>query len=90
MAPRWGRFFTEKDAYEGNDRIAVLHYSTARDLFGKAEEALGQSIRLNDEYFEIIGILPRDFRAMKWAEVYIPFVKDERGFKNDASVALKE
>jgi len=38
-------------------RVAVLGRTTAKNLFGEAEDALGQQIRIGTNYFSVIGLL---------------------------------
>ncbi|GHV89827.1 multidrug ABC transporter substrate-binding protein [Spirochaetia bacterium] len=51
-----GVFFDEEDLSARN-RVAVLGRTTAKDLFGGAEEALGQQVRIGSVYFTVIGLL---------------------------------
>lgn len=51
-----GVFFDEEDLAARN-RVAVLGRTTAKDLFGGAEEALGQQVRIGSVYFSVIGLL---------------------------------
>lgn len=51
-----GFFFGEEDLILRN-RVAVLGRTTARNLFGHAEYALGSQIRIGDNFFTVIGLL---------------------------------
>jgi putative ABC transport system permease protein len=51
-----GVFFDEDDLLERN-RVAVLGSATAKNLFGDAENALSQQIRIRNIYFTVIGLL---------------------------------
>jgi putative ABC transport system permease protein len=51
-----GSFFGEEDLAARN-RVAVLGLTTANNLYGGGEEALGQRLRLGNNHFTIIGIL---------------------------------
>ena len=53
-----GYFFDEEDMQLRN-RVAVLGRSTAENLFGEEEAALGQQIRIGTNYFTVIGLLQR-------------------------------
>jgi len=51
-----GVFFEEEDLLLRNT-VAVLGQSAAKSLFGEAERALGQRIRIGTVYFTVIGLL---------------------------------
>ena len=51
-----GYFFDEEDMWLRN-RVAVLGRTTARNLFGHPEYALGEQIRIGNNYFLVTGIL---------------------------------
>jgi len=50
-------FFFEEEEMIARSRVAVLGRTTAKNLFGNAEAALGGQIRIGTNYFDIIGIL---------------------------------
>jgi putative ABC transport system permease protein len=51
-----GYAFNEEDMMY-RSRVAVLGRTTAKNLFGSASSALGQQIRINSNYFNVIGLL---------------------------------
>jgi putative ABC transport system permease protein len=51
-----GNFFGDDDLASRN-RVAVLGRTTAASLFGSADAALGQRIRISANYFTVIGLL---------------------------------
>ncbi|MCL2805135.1 MAG: ABC transporter permease [Treponema sp.] len=51
-----GYFFDEEDMWL-RSRVAVLGRTTARSLFGEAEYALEEQIRIGNNYFTVIGLL---------------------------------
>ena len=53
-----GYFFDDEDMQLRN-RVAVLGRSTAESLFGEEEAALGEQIRIGNNYFLVIGLLQR-------------------------------
>jgi len=50
----FGRFLSDADV-EDNARVVILGYSLAQDLFDG--DPLGQSVRIDDEIFQVIGVL---------------------------------
>jgi putative ABC transport system permease protein len=51
-----GFFFDEEDL-QARSRLAVLGSTTAKNLFGIPEQALGQQIRIGAVYFTVTGLL---------------------------------
>jgi putative ABC transport system permease protein len=51
-----GFFFDEEDLFLRN-RVAVLGQTTAKNLFGAADAALGEQIRIGTNYFTVTGLL---------------------------------
>ena len=53
-----GRFFDDRDAFSGA-RVAVLGQTTVENLFPPDVNPVGETIRINDVPFRVIGILTR-------------------------------
>ena len=51
-----GYFFDDEDLFLRN-RVAVLGRTTAKNLFGDADYAIGQQIRIGNNYFIVTGLL---------------------------------
>ena len=51
-----GYFFDEEDMMYRN-RVALLGSTTVKNLFGDVNSALGEQIRIGNNYFNIIGVL---------------------------------
>jgi len=51
-----GQFFTDDDV-AALSRVVVLGQDVAKDLFGEASQATGQTIRVKDQSFRVIGVL---------------------------------
>jgi len=77
LARNWnvdaGYFFDEEDLSFRN-AVAVLGRTTAKSLFGNAENALGQQIRVGTVYFTVTGLLENkgaDFEGRDQDDVVI-------------------
>jgi predicted permease len=57
-----GRTFLESEDQAGRDRVVVLTDALWRRRFGADPQIVGRRIRLDDQPFEVVGVLPRDFR----------------------------
>jgi predicted permease len=58
VAPAAGRLFAEEDDRYGAGHVAVLSYRLWKQLFNNNAGAIGASIRLDGEGYQIIGALP--------------------------------
>lgn len=61
VSPLRGRVIAEGDAIEGRDRVVVLSYSAWQNRFGADASIVGRTIRLNNEPFSVIGVMPQSF-----------------------------
>ena len=55
----------DDDDRSGARRVAVLSHDYWRDRFGQEEDAIGQTILLNQEPFEIVGVAQPGFRGVE-------------------------
>jgi putative ABC transport system permease protein len=51
-----GAFFTA-DQVASNSSVVVIGHTVAGDLFGSADAAVGQSVRINNNAFQVVGVL---------------------------------
>jgi predicted permease len=61
VSPQLGRAFTEQEAVEGHNRVAVLMNGLWRTEFNSDPTILGKAIRLNGYEYTVIGVMPADF-----------------------------
>ena len=84
VKPLLGRPFMEADEVQGAHRVAILSHGFWQRQFGGSLEAIGQTVTLNDEQWEVVGVMPADFSypvaSQMAAEVFAPiaFRTDER------------
>ena len=85
-----GRFFDPLDE-RSHSQVAVIGPDVARDLFGY-HEALGEQLKINDVWFEVVGVLARgnaedSFQGVSLGttatEIYVPFTTAIRKFDRD-------
>jgi predicted permease len=60
VAPALGRSFTRAEESAGN-RSVILSHDLWRSLFGQSATALGQIVRINDESYTVVGVMPPGF-----------------------------
>ena len=84
VSPILGRAFTADDEIEGRNRVAILSYGFWQRRFGGALDVVGKTIDLNEERWEIAGVMPRSFSypvsSDRPSEIYTPvsFRPEER------------
>jgi predicted permease len=56
-----GRLLSEEEGTPGRNKVAVLSHAYAAKLPAGVDGVVGQDIRLNDELYKIVGVLPESF-----------------------------
>jgi predicted permease len=59
--PLFGRTFTTEDARGNAPRTVLMSYALWQSAFGGAADIVGRSVRLDNDSFTVIGIMPADF-----------------------------
>jgi putative ABC transport system permease protein len=57
-----GRTFVTADDSGASERLAVLSDGLWRRLFSGAQDIVGKGVRIDDEPYTVIGVMPADFR----------------------------
>jgi len=79
VAPARGRWFTSNEERSGQHRVAILSHRLWRDRFHADPAILGRRIVLNEESFEIVGLMPPTFAfPTPTTELWIPIHIDPR------------
>ena len=85
-----GRFFDARDESE-HAQVCVIGSATRRDLFG-TDEAVGQHLKVDDVWLEVIGVVANESSggsvqgvsvASRAREIYVPFTTALRKFERD-------
>jgi putative ABC transport system permease protein len=63
VQPALGRIFTEDEDDKGA-RVVVLSHGLWQRRFGGASDILGRKISVNDEAYEVVGVMPQSFYFM--------------------------
>ncbi len=75
---RMGRLFEQDDARPGRERVALLSHRMWSDRFGSQDDIVGQTIQLDKEAVEVIGVLSEDFEWINWQlDLWMPLVVDQ-------------
>lgn len=76
LEPVAGRFFSEAEDVLDGPKVALLTEGFWAERFARDPNVLGQTISLNGNQFEIIGVLPASARFVSEAQVWIPLQGD--------------
>lgn len=61
VQPSLGRTFTAEDVREDASRTVMLSYAFWQSALGGPPDILGKSIRLDNDLYTVIGVMPADF-----------------------------
>jgi putative ABC transport system permease protein len=71
MQPLLGRAFNESDEQSGDNRLALISEGLWRRRFGGDNSIIGSKLLLNDESFEVVGVLPRNFQFPERVDLWV-------------------
>jgi len=78
--PALGRLPGDADYEPGAPRVVVLGYGFWRDRYGADPGAVGRTIRLNDDAYTVVGVLPRGFvpppEVVEARDLWVPLQLD--------------
>jgi predicted permease len=57
-----GRSFLDEEEHFGHDHVTVLTYGFWKEELGGDPSWIGRALRIGGESFQVVGVLPRDFR----------------------------
>jgi len=75
VRPAAGRLILAADDQNGTAAVTVLSYRFSAQRFGEAGRAVGQSIRINNKPFVVVGVAPPEFFGAEPGyvpDVYLP------------------
>jgi len=62
IQPAMGRDFLPSEARTGADQVLILSYEAWQTLLQSDPEAIGKTVRISDEAFTVVGVLPAGVR----------------------------
>src|SRR5215471_5861829 len=78
ISPVMGRTFLPEEGEIGGPHVALLGNNLWKSRFGGSQDVIGTSIRINEETYTIIGVMPPGFTVSTSTpeQVYVPLVRD--------------
>jgi predicted permease len=75
VAPLMGRTFRADEDRVGAPRVAAVSYDLWQRQLGGAPDIVGRPIRLSDQDYEVVAVMPRTFTfPIRTVEVWVPLV----------------
>ena len=80
-APAVGRTFSAEEMQLGNHRVAILSYGLWQRRFAGSPSALGQTLKLNEELYTVIGVMPADFQFPSRVDIWTPLAMNQQNWE---------
>ena len=81
IQPVRGRNFVTEETTSGSNHVALITYGLWQRQFAGREEAVGNSLRLDNVDYQVVGVLPRDFQFEAPVDLWIPLETTDPGLK---------
>ena len=92
--PLAGRDFLATDDQPGGERVAILTHGFCKRRFGDVGQCVGAKMKLNEQSFEVVGVLPDDFHFPEPldVEVLIPLAlgPDQASRESSMNVGMQQ
>src|ERR1044072_1196468 len=72
VEPVRGRNFLPEETTKGRDHVALITYGLWQRQFGGSDDAVGKSVYLDNAEYQIVGILPHDFKFEAPVDLWVP------------------
>jgi putative ABC transport system permease protein len=91
VRPHLGRLYRPDESEGGRHQVAILSYAFWQELGGD-RDIIGRRLQLNGLPFEVVGVLPSNFRYPRTGQLWMPYpiddqVRQRRGTLNITTVA---
>jgi putative ABC transport system permease protein len=75
--PALGRTFSAEDTEPGRHQVVVLSNGLWRTRFGADPQIVGRSVKLNEDTYTVVGVMPKDFHyPVDDGQLWVPLVSD--------------
>jgi predicted permease len=89
VEPTIGRAFLNGEDQAGRNHVAVLSYGFWQRHFGGDKSALGKSVLLNGEHYEVVGVMPSWYLIPAAADMWTPIDASLKGLGGRGSHHLR-
>jgi len=70
--PSLGRPFTRQEGELGSQNVVILSYGLWQRRFAGRRDVLGQRLKLNDEMYDVVGVMPEEFNFPSKTDLWRP------------------
>src|SRR5262249_55058984 len=78
VAPVIGRPFAPEENEAGAGLAVILGNELWKTHFGGSPDVVGRDIRLNDQSYRVVGVMPAGFHMPGWAKMWVPLAWDAK------------
>ena len=72
VQPLLGRTFTAEEEQPGHNHVVILGYALWKSAFGGNSKIVGSTIRLEDQPYTVVGVMPPNFKFPDFAQLWAP------------------
>lgn len=76
VQPVVGRLFVEGEDRPAGAKVAIIGHAMWQERFGGQATAIGTTIRVNSQPYEIVGVMPAEFDFPDGGQLYLPLQTD--------------
>src|SRR6266478_1207591 len=67
-----GHFFVPEEDRAGSSPVVLLSHRLWQSRFGGDPAVVGRTIALDNQRYTVTGVLPADFRLLRWPDLWMP------------------
>ena len=86
ISPKLGRTFTDEESKAGGPPAVVISDRLWQRLFGRDADVLGRTIKLHNQGYTIIGVMPPEMASPQDTDVWFPFGRRIVPIWNDRTI----
>lgn len=79
LEPFMGRDLTPEESIPGSSRSVVIGFGFWQQEFGGRNDVLGQTLELDGESYEVVGVAPQGFEFPRGARLWRPYYRTDEG-----------
>jgi len=68
-----GHYFVEEEDRAGSSPVVILSHQLWQSRVGGDPAVVGRTITLDHQRYRVTGVLPADFRLLRWPDLWMPF-----------------
>ena len=75
ISPKLGRTFTDEEAKPGGPAAVIISDRLWYRMFGRDANVIGRTMKLNDQGFTVIGVMPPEMASPQDTDLWFPFAR---------------